>query len=106
MHAYVDAATRVLADAEEFYHIAHLARIGDIELANTRNALDGYGRIIDALVVRKHGEDRNLMAGVVALDVERGVRLREAPALRVFQRIVERKALILHARKDVVRSAV
>ena len=54
----------------------------------------------------KAGQDRQLVRGVVALDVEGRVGFGIAQPLRVLQAGVEGQALGLHAGQDVVAGAV
>ena len=54
----------------------------------------------------KAGQDRQLVGGVVALDVEGRIGLGVAEALRILQAGLEGQALGLHAGQDVVAGAV
>ena len=54
----------------------------------------------------ERGEDRELVRGVEAADVEGRIRLGVAQPLRLAEAGLERQVLGLHARKDVVAGAV
>src|SRR5882724_11621060 len=55
---------------------------------------------------RKARQDRELLRGVVAVDVERRIGFGIAEPLRILQALGERQALLLHPRQDVVTGAV
>src|ERR1700722_2102286 len=106
VHALLDALPGLHRHAEELYAIAQL--IGRIEIGqrDRRDALD-----IDRLGIEFGAEgqarqDRKLLRGVVAFDVEGRIGFRIAEPLCVAQAIVERKPILLHAGEDVIAGAV
>ena len=56
--------------------------------------------------VRERGQNAGLVRGVMAIDIERRFRFREAEPLRIGQDIGEIRALQLHPRQDVIAGAV
>ncbi len=61
---------------------------------------------IDPRAEGQAGEDRQLVGGVDAVDVEAGIGLRIAEPLRVGEHVVEAPARLAHGRQDVVAGAV
>ena len=55
---------------------------------------------------REAGQDRKLLRGVVAIDVERRIGLGIAEPLRVLQAFGKRQAFLLHPGQDVIAGAV
>ncbi len=106
MDALLDPGRRALGDAQELDAVAEIGRHRQIERRDLGDALD-----IDRVRVDRHpqgeaGEQRQLVGGVVALDVEGRVRLRVTQALRVREAFGEGQSLRLHSREDVVAGAV
>ena len=61
---------------------------------------------VDARAERERGQDRELVRGVAAADVERRIGLGVAGVLRLAQRDLELQAVLRHLRQDVVARAV
>ena len=61
---------------------------------------------VDRRAERERGQDRELVGGVEAADVERRIGFGIAEALRFLEAILEGQALQLHARQDVIAGAV
>ena len=93
-------------DAEQLDAIAEL--VGGLEIGggDRGDALDIDRVRIDADAEGEARQDRKLLRGVVALDVERRIGLGVAEPLRLLQALGERQLLPLHAREDVVAGAV
>ena len=106
MHALLDAVVGALGDAEQLDAIAELVGRLEIGRRDRRNALDIDRVRIDLGAEREAGQDRELVRGVVALDVEGRIGLGIAEPLRVLQAVGERQLLPLHAREDVIAGAV
>ena len=96
----------VFADREQFEDVAELFAVGDVQLADARDAL-----AVD--LVQRHlrvegetGEDGQLVRRVEALDVRRGVLLGIAERLRVFEDGGIVQTFARHAGEDIVGRAV
>ena len=74
--------------------------------ADILDAFDSDHVGVDVEAERKGGEDADLSAGVVAVDVGRGVGFSVAEGLRFLERILKRETRFDHAREDVVGRAV
>ena len=85
---------------------AKCVRVGKINLADARDALDRNLADFDRLPEGNHGEDGDFIPGVVALDVHGGVGLGVARSLCLAQSLAERAATLLHLRQDVIGGAV
>ena len=106
MHAELDAGRRAPRDAEELDAIAQFLRVADVLAGQLR---DAFG--VDLVELHRHAEgdrrhDRELVRGVDALDVERGIGLGIAARLRLGQHRRERRALGAHLGQDEVGRAV
>ena len=73
----------LLGDAQELYHVAHVAGVGDVDRADLGDPLDRDVLESNGLVEGDHREEGDLVPGVKSLDVEGRVRLGEALFLRV-----------------------
>src|SRR5690349_14375185 len=106
MHALLDALAGALRDAKEFYPEAEIFRRLDVR---ERHALDTFDMDrfgVDRRAESKRRQDRKLMRGIEAADVEGRIGFGVTEALRLFQTLIERKFLALHARQDVIAGAV
>ncbi len=106
VYALLDALAGVDRDAEQLHAVAKLIRPAQVFRRDRGNALNIDGARIDLDAEREAGEDRELLRGVMALDVEARIRLRIPKPLRVFQAIRKRQALLLHAGQDVIAGPV
>ena len=106
MNALLDALVRALRDAEQFDAIAQLVGRAQIVQRDRADALDVDRLRVYAGSKRQRRENGELVGGVKAIDVERGISFRIAKALRVSQARVERNALALHTAEDVIAGAV
>src|SRR5580700_6316915 len=106
VHALLDALPGLHRDAEELYAIAQL--IGRIEIGqrDRRNPLDIDRLGIEFCAEGETRQDRKLLRGVLAFDVEGRIGFRIAEPLRVAQAIVEGGPVLLHGREDVIAGAV
>ena len=93
-------------DAEQLDAVAEL--VGGLDVGR-RDA----GDALDVDLVERHlraegeaGQQRELVGGVEAADVEGRIGLRVALGLRLLQHVGERAALLLHLGQDVVAGAV
>src|SRR3990172_6715022 len=93
-------------DGQQLYRVAQLAGVEEIARRQAAYALpvDVFGPY--AGVEGKAGQDRQLVGGVVPVDVVRGVGLGVAKLLRLGQSGGEVQAVTAHAGQDVVRRAV
>ena len=106
MHALFDALGGALRDAEQLDAKAEF--VGRLDVGE-RDALDAFdvdrlGR--DAHAEGQRGENRELMRGVEAADVEGRIGLGVAEPLRLGETFLEGQLLALHAREDVIAGAV
>ncbi len=97
MHALLDAFRRPHRHAQELDAIAELVGGGEVGRRDRGNAFDIDRALLDAGAEGKARQDRELLRGVVALDVESRIGLGIAEPLRLLQAIGERQALLLHA---------
>ncbi len=99
-------AVFLLADGEELDCVAHLAGVAEVLGAEVGDAfaIDLVGR--DDGAEGEAGEDGDLVGGVDALHVVRGVGFGVAERLRAAQGIGEVAAFLAHGSQDVVRGAV
>ena len=106
MHALLDAVFGALGDAEQFYAEPEFVGGGEIGERDRLDAFDRDRARVDAGAEGERGEDRELMRGVEAADVEGRIGLGVAELLRFGEADVERQSFGLHAREDVVAGAV
>ena len=93
-------------DGEELDRVAELSRVAEVARGEPRDAFAVDLVRVDGRVKGEAGEDRELVSGVVALDVVRGLRFRVAEVLRAHERVGEVDAVVAHPREDVVGRAV
>jgi len=106
MHAQLDALRGAARYPEQLDAVAQFLGIADVLLGELGDAL-GVGLLElhrDAEGDRRH--DGELVRRIHALDVESGVGLGVAQALRFLQHRVERQALVAHFRQNEIRGAV
>ena len=106
MHALLDAVVGARRDAEQFDAEAEFVGGGEV---GERDRLDAFDA--DRIGIEPHAEgqrrqDRKLVRGVEAADVEGRVGLGVAESLRLLEARLERQPLGLHLRQDVVAGAV
>ena len=106
MDALLDAARRALGHAQQLDAIAQLVRRLEIGQGDRLDALHMDGLQIHRRAEGERGQDRELVGGIEAADVEGGVRLRIAEALGLLEAGLEGEALQLHAGEDVIAGAV
>ena len=94
------------ADAKELDCAVKLLRITEIIGINLRNALTGNLRELDVSSGNKGSQNRNLAAGIVALNIRLRILLRIAVVLCLLQRDLKRKSFLLHLGQNVVRRSV
>ena len=106
MHALLDAGFGALRDAEQLHPVAEF--IGGFEIGERDlfDPLDMHRLGIDLGAEGEAGQDRDLVRGIEAADVEGRIGLRIAEPLRLLQAGGERQALVEHAGEDVVAGAV
>ena len=86
--------------------IAELIGGGEIGRRDRGNALHIDRALLDAGAEGERRQDRELLRGVVALDVEGRIGFGVAEPLRFLQAIGERQVLLLHLGEDVIAGAV
>ena len=106
MHAQLNAVLTAAGQAQQLDAVAELFGVTDIGRLQGRDAF--HMRFVE---LHRHAEsdgahDGQLMRGVHAFDVESGVGLGIAQALRFFEHHVEVQALGLHFRQDEIGGAV
>ena len=106
MHALLDALVGLDRHAQQLHAVAELGRPFEVFRRNRRYAFDIHGALVDLGAESQARQDRKLLRGTVALDVESGIGLGVTELLRLLQAVRERKLLLLHARQDVVAGAV
>ena len=106
MHALFDALVGLHRDAEKLDAIAEL--IGGLEIGgrDRGDAFDVDRGRVDADAEGQARQDRKLLRGVVALDVERRIGFGVAQPLRLGETFLERQPLALHARQHVIACTV
>ncbi len=111
MHTQLDAAQAAVVvapprDAEQLDPVAELLRVPDVLALQPGDALDmGLGEL-HRHPERDRRQDRRLVRGVDALDVERRIGLRVAQPLCLGEHGRERKPLVAHLAQDEVGGAV
>ena len=94
------------ATPEQLDAIAEFVGGGEIGRRDRGNAFDIDRALIDLGAEGKARQDRELLRGVVAFDVEGRIGLGIAEPLRLLQALGERQLLLLHPRQDVIAGAV
>ena len=95
-----------LRDAEELDPVAEFVGRLDVGRRDRRDALDIDRVRVDLGAEGNRRQQRQLVGGVVAVDVEGRVGLGVAQPLGCGEALGERQALVLHAGQDVVAGAV
>ena len=106
MHALLDAMRGSFGDAQELYAKAQF--VGGAQVGE-RDGLDSFDRNrarVDLRPEGERGQDGELVRGVEAADVKGRIGLRIAKPLSFAEADLEREIVGLHARQDVVASAV
>ena len=85
MNALLDSLWRFNRHAKKLDAIAELLSGGEIGRRNRGNALDIYRALIELGAERKASQDRELLRGVVTLDIECRIGLGIAEPLGFFQ---------------------
>ena len=93
-------------DAEQLDAVAELAGERDVERGDAADALDMHRVERDRPAERERGQDRQLVRGIDAVDVERRIGLGVAQLLRIGEHLGELAAALAHLRQDVVAGAV
>ena len=106
VYALLDACFRLHRDAQQLDAIAELGRGIEIGQRDRGNAFDIDRIGIDLGAESETCQDRELLRGVLAFDVECRIGLRIAEPLRFLQTVVEGEAVLLHAGEDVIAGAV
>src|SRR5208282_1458917 len=106
MNPRLDRAAVFLGDRQQLDRVAELPRVRDIVLRDTR---DAFG--VDLLGFQQHSERKayqqaELVCGIVAFDIQRGVRLGNAAALRIRQRTFELDAMLAHRGENRIAGTV
>ena len=104
--ALLDAVLGRARDAQQLDAVAQLLGVGDVQRGDVADALDMHAGEIDRAAERDAGEDRQLVGGVDAVDVEARIGLGIAQLLRLRQHVGELAARLAHRRQDVVAGAV
>ena len=106
VHPQLDALGRALGDAQELDAIAQLLGVADVLRAQLGDAFDiGLVELHrDAEGDRRH--DGGLVRGVHPFDVEGGVGLGIAQALRLLEHHVEVQPLVAHLGQDEIGGAI
>ena len=97
---------RAPGDAQQLDAVAEFVGSGEIGRRDRGNALDVDGILIDLAAESETGEQRQLLRGVEAFDVEGGIGLGIAQPLSVGETIGVRQPLLLHPRQDVIAGAI
>ncbi len=106
MHALLDAAVGLHRNAEQLDAIAKLVGGREIGRLDRGNALDIDRIGIDFGAERDRRQDRELLRGIEALDIESRIGLGIAEPLRILQAFGEGQLVLLHAGQDVIAGAV
>ena len=93
-------------DAEQLDAVAELVGEGDVERGDAADALDMHRLERNRPAEGERREDRQLVRGVDAVDVEGRVGFRVAELLRVGQHFGELAPALAHDGQDVVAGAV
>ncbi len=106
MHAQLDAFGRAPRETEQLDAVAEFLGVGDVLGFEFGDALDVGALELHRNAERDRREQRDLVSGVDALDVEGRIGFRVAEALRFGQHDVERETLVAHFGEDEVARAV
>src|ERR671937_190362 len=106
MHPLLDTLLGLERNTEQLHAIAKLVSPLEVFGGDGRNAFDVDRALIDLGPEGEARQDRELLRGVVALDVESGIGFGVAELLCLFQAGGEAKPLLFHARQDVDARAV
>ena len=106
MHALLNSGFGLDRHAQELDAITELGCGVEIGERNRRYALNVNRIGIDFRSERQARQDRKLLRGIVALDVEGRIGLGITQALRFAEAFIEGEAVLLHARQDVIAGAV
>ena len=106
MHALLDAVVGARGDAEQLYAKTEFVGGGEVGERDRLDAFDADRIGVEPRAERQRRQDRQLVRGVEAADVEGRIGLGVAQPLRLLQAEVERQPLGLHLRQDVVAGAV
>jgi len=104
--AHLNFAVFGFDDGQQFDPVAELVGVTEVFQREIADAFDMDRVHPEPAAVGQRGEDRGLVRGVEAVDVERRIRFGITELLRVGEHGVERGALILHPGEDVVAGAV
>jgi hypothetical protein len=93
-------------DGQQLDRVAQLGRVTEVARSQARDAfaMDVFGP--HGRVKGEAGQDRELVHGVMALDIVRGVGFGVTKLLGPGQRVGEVCAITAHSRQDVVGGAV
>ena len=94
--AQLDAVRRAARDAEQLDAIAELLGVGDVRSAEFGDAFDVGAVELHRDAERDRREQRDLVSGVDALDVERRIGFGIAEPLRFGEHVVERQPFGAH----------
>ena len=106
MHALLDAGFGFHRHAQKLHPVAKLVRGIEVGERDGGDAFDIDRSGIELGAEGEARQDRQLLRGVVAFDIERRIGLRIAEPLRLAQAIRESEPILLHAREDVIAGAV
>ena len=106
MHPHFHAGLDAPRDSQVLDAIAELLGVADVLQRDAGDALGVHALERKRRAERDGGEDRELVRGVDALDVERRVRLRVAETLRLAQDLLERGPAVAHLGQDEVARPV
>ncbi len=106
MHALLDPVLGRAREAQELDAKSELLRILDVEVGNVTDALDVDAGDIDRRAEGDRGQDRELVGGIDAVDVEARIRLGVSPLLRLRQHRGEAAPALAHRGENEIRGAV
>ncbi|MDT4853606.1 hypothetical protein FQZ97_878770 [compost metagenome] len=106
MHAQLHAVIAAAGDAEQLDAVAQFLGVLDIGGGQLGNAFHVRAVELHRHAERDRAHQRDLVRGIDALDVKRGIGLGVAQLLRFLQDRVEIQALVAHLRQDEVGGAV
>src|SRR6476469_7069003 len=106
MHALLDAFGGAHRDPKQFDAIAKLLRRAKILWLDRGYAFDIDRALRHLGAEREARQDRQLLRGIVAIDVKGWIGFGIAEPLRVLQAFGKRQALLLHPGQDVIAGAV